>query len=422
MVDALVLDARLRQSLVAVRSLGRSGLTVAAAAAQPTATVPAFRSRWCASGLALTDPGSEAAFVQALCRLLEQHPARVVLVSHDGAIAAIQRHREQVQRRACVALAAPEATAQAVNKAATLALADRLGIPTPRGVPVDGADPSEAARTVAAEVGFPAVVKPLESWMQANGVATRQSCEDVVDRTEAERAIDRVWRAGGQVVVQEWLPGDREAVSLVRDGDRVVAAFAQVAHRMHPPIGGSSVLRESIPLPDDATPMARRLLEAMGLDGYAEVEFRRDRQGRPVLMEVNPRLSASVEVAVRAGVDFPLLLYRWALGDAPASVDGYRHGVRMRWLGGDMKWLARNVLRDPTRARPDVVAPARAMATFLRDSLRPAAYDYLDRDDPWPAILQGALLPWNAWRVMATHLRAARRPWTSPHETAGRAA
>ena len=43
--DALVLDARLRQSLVTVRSLGSRGLRVAALEAFDG--VPAFSSRWC---------------------------------------------------------------------------------------------------------------------------------------------------------------------------------------------------------------------------------------------------------------------------------------------------------------------------------------------------------------------------------------
>ena len=44
--DVLMLDARYRQSLATIRSLGRHGLCVAAADTIPTA--PGFSSRWCA--------------------------------------------------------------------------------------------------------------------------------------------------------------------------------------------------------------------------------------------------------------------------------------------------------------------------------------------------------------------------------------
>ena len=85
-----------------------------------------------------------------------------------------------------------------------------------------------------------------------------------------------------------------------------------------------------MPVPDDIGPAARRLVAALGLDGYSEVEFRRDAAGVPALMEINPRPTASLELAVRAGVDFPLLLYRWAAGLPVEHAGGYRMGVRLR--------------------------------------------------------------------------------------------
>ena len=45
--DALVLNARSRQALVSVRSLGRRGLRVAALETCDGLPIPAFSSRWC---------------------------------------------------------------------------------------------------------------------------------------------------------------------------------------------------------------------------------------------------------------------------------------------------------------------------------------------------------------------------------------
>ena len=52
-----------------------------------------------------------------------------------------------------------------------------------------------------------------------------------------------------------------------------------------------------------------------------------------------------------AGVDFPLLLHDWAAGRALRPVTGYRSGVRMRWLGGDLRLLRETLA---TQGRPDV--------------------------------------------------------------------
>ncbi len=45
---------------------------------------------------------------------------------------------------------------------------------------------------------------------------------------------------------------------------------------MEPPLGGVSVFRKSIAVPQDIGDQAERLVRAINLEGYCEVEFRRD--------------------------------------------------------------------------------------------------------------------------------------------------
>jgi predicted ATP-grasp superfamily ATP-dependent carboligase len=377
-LDVVVLDAEQRQSLVAVRSLGQAGLRVGTFG--PLRRSPAFRSRWSAVSGLVPESSSPRALVDAVLSLVETYGALVVLPTTDGTIEALRAHRRELEARAVLALAPEPALELAIDKSRTLALAAELGIPAPRTVLVG--EPREI-HDAAGEVGFPAVVKPVRSWVDGNGGGTRLVSALVVDENEGRAAAERAAEAGGSVVLQEWVSGSREAVSLLTAAGRVQARFAQVAHRMFPPLGGSSVLRESIEPPPDLLAAAERLVAAAGLEGYTEVEFRRDAAGRGLLMEINPRLSASVEVAVRAGVDFPALLYDWAIGRASRAVDGYRPGVRMRWLGGDLRWL-RDTLRH--QGRPDILPAGSAAAIFARDCVRPASYDYVDLSDPRPIV------------------------------------
>lgn len=344
--------------------------------------MPAFASRWCSQHELVPDFTREPdAYVKALLDLLEHHPARVLIPLHDGSIEAIRARRPAFDGRVAIALASEAALRVAVSKPATLALAAQLGLAVPRGVTIN--DPAEVPSALR-EIGYPAVIKPVQSWIQGNGLGTRVACQAVLNEEEARRSVADVVHVGGRVVVQEWLNGRREAINLFYARGRIWARFAQVAHRMYPPLGSASVLRESVPLPPDATDGAERLIRAMDLEGYSEVEFRRDRAGRPVLMEVNPRLSASVEIAVRAGVNFPALLYAWAAGETLQEVPGYRHGLRMRWLGGDLAHLRATF---NNQGRPDVAPAWGVLATFLLDFLHPSAYDYLDVHDWRPAIV-----------------------------------
>ena len=199
---------------------------------------------------------------------------------------------------------------------------------------------------------------------------------------EARRAVEELTSLGGTTLFQQLLSGRREAVNFLYANGQMHARFAQWAKRTDPPLGGSSVLRQSIAIPADIGEQAERLVREIELEGYSEVEFRRDSAGIPYLMEINPRLSASVELAVRAGVDFPYLLYQWASGERMNVVKSYRVGGWMRYLGGD---VATTVAAVQQRGRPGVTPPVRAILGFCASFFVPMRYDYLDWKDPLPA-------------------------------------
>jgi len=376
--DALVLDARLRQSLVAVRSLGRRGLRVGAFETPPD--VAAFSSRWCQQQFICPGAIASNAYLAYLEHVLDRLDARVVIPSHDGTIALFRRHRSRLEQRAPFALAKEPALDIAVNKGRTLAVARRLGLAVPETVIVrDVNDIPSALR----EIGLPAVVKPIESWSWGEEGGVRVGAQLVTTSEEVNRVVAELARYERATLFQRLLSGRREAVSLLYANGNVHARFAQWAKRTGPPLGGESVLRQSIDVPRDLGEQAERLIREIDLEGYSEVEFRRDGNDIPYLMEINPRLSASVEIAVRCGVDFPHLLYQWASGQSIDKVERYRVGAWMRYLRGDlMTTLA--ALRE--RGRPGVAPPVEALLDFGLSFFRPMGYDYVDWQDPLPTI------------------------------------
>ena len=128
-----------------------------------------------------------------------------------------------------------------------------------------------------------------------------------------------------------------------------------------------------------------------GLEGVSEVEFRRDADGRPLLMEINARISQSVALAHRAGVELAQLQLRWARGEHLEPVADYRRGVRLGWPAGEARLLACGLIGrlDP---RPSPLG-----------ELRDIARDY-----------GSATRAWRAWTA-ATCPRP-QRPWHSRSE------
>src|SRR6266567_1856820 len=375
--DALVLDGGLRQSLMTVRSLGSRGLRVAAL--ETFASAPAFSSRWCQQAFVCPADIGTKEYLTYLEQLLDRTGARVLITSSDATIALIRRHREHLEQRVRIALAREPVLGIAISKEHTLEIAEHLGIGVPRGVKVKAVGEVEAALH---EIGLPAVVKPVESWDEQHNKSMKS--ELVTTPDEARRAVEKLTRFGGATLFQQFLSGRRESLSFFYAHGEIYARFAFWGKRTEPPLGGSYVVRQGMAFPTDTGEQAERLVREIDLQGYCQVEFRRDDAGKPYLMEINPRLNLGIEFAVRAGVDFPYLLYQWANGDRIDHIEGYRVGGWMRFLAGDIMTTIEAVHQ---RGRPGVSPPARAILDFCTSFFIPMSYDYLDWRDPLPAFV-----------------------------------
>jgi predicted ATP-grasp superfamily ATP-dependent carboligase len=124
--------------------------------------------------------------------------------------------------------------------------------------------------------------------------------------------------------------------------------------------------------------MALTILTNLKWYGVAMVEFKYDpRDNQPKLLEINPRFWGSLELAIKAGVNFPYLLYKVVMDEEIEPVMKYKLGVRCRWLlPGDL---------------------CHFLANPKRFSLQPSffkfygtAYDILSWRDPLPVL--GTLL------------------------------
>ena len=366
-----------------MRTYARSGLKVAAVAVETHADwAPALRSRACSRTAVLPDyTAAPDGYLDGLLELIAATSPAMVLPAHDGSIQALRARRSELEQHVALPLASEAALDIAISKARTLALATELGIAIPRGVHVSSMDDLEVALD---QVGLPAVVKPVQSWVEHNGAGMRLSSSPVQSVEEARRTLEWVFAAGGEALIQQWLPGRREAVSVLFARDRFWARIAQVSHREWPVLGGVSVLCETIPLLPDITSQSERLIRAIDLEGPSMVEFRRDAEGRPVLMEVNPRMGGSVALAMSAGVNLPMLTYNWAVGNRLQEVSSYHVGSKLRWLAGDI-WNLKCAF--DSQGEPDVPTRRRATAEFLRDFARPSVkLDVVELGDMRPAI------------------------------------
>ncbi len=375
----LVTDGDERAALAVARSLGR---TSEVHVAGPGKRSLAGSSRRTASHHRVPDPlTAPAGFTDAVVRLVDHRRINVVIPVSDAACRALVRERE---RLGPAVLAAPHQTAFETlsHKGQVGALAAKSGIPVPPG---DEATSVAEAQAMAERLGWPVVIKPVQS-VRADGQSGAR--KHAVVRVDRPVDLERAWvrSAGdGPALVQRFVPGWGEGLFLLRWGGTTRAAFAHRRLREKPPSGGVSVLRESIAVDPVYQKRFEAILDAAGFDGVAMAEFKTDGRER-WLMEFNARFWGSLQLAIDAGVDFPRLLVDAALSKPPSPTPDYHVGVRSRWLLGDLDHaiaLARgHAAHDGRRGS------LAALATLLCPSGPRCSWEVLRGDDPGPFLYE----------------------------------
>ncbi len=339
----LVLDGFWNKSLAAVRALGGRGCWVAAG--ERTGLAPALFSRHCRRRFVhpsvLRRPQG---FLAALERELDVGGYDVVLPMELTTQLFVTEHRGRLESKVRIPFADAERTRRVDDKGFLAAFARDLGIECPRTFCPRGLDD---ARVSAPDFPYPLVVKPRHS-SGGRGIVRVECAENF------PAAYAGVHARFPNPIVQECLPAHGEALGvavLLNFASEPRASFVYRRLREYPIAGGPSTLRESVRRPD-LQETAGRLLSALGWVGVAMVEFKVDaRDGRPKLLEVNPRFWGSLHHAILCGVDFPFLVCRLALDGDVARVPEYRVGVRSRsMLHGELLHFLKN--RERFRLRP----------------------------------------------------------------------
>jgi predicted ATP-grasp superfamily ATP-dependent carboligase len=379
MEPVLILDANERSALAATRALGRRGVPVVTA--DEMGVTLAGASRYARASFVYPSPyRMPARFLQTVRNELAARAIRVVLPMTEVTTQVLTEHREEF-RDARIPVGTLPALDILTDKRRIHALAKQLDIPTPETRIVECPDELGMAT---AGLTYPMVVKPYRSRIRHAGTWLRADVRHVSSRGELERVVATtdVLRHH-PFIIQERIDGHGAGVFALYDRGRAVGFFAHRRVRERPPSGGVSVLSESVHLDPHLLELSRRLLDHVAWHGVAMVEFKVRADGVAFLIEVNPRFWGSLQLAVDAGADFPWFAYRLALGDTPATIGGYRVGVRNRWLLGDLDHL---YLR--WKASPGWLATLRALAGFIT-GFAPGTRHEVDRwDDLRPFLVE----------------------------------
>ena len=212
------------------------------------------------------------------------------------------------------------------NKRTATEIVGDLGVSSPRNYRI-GSDSDLSA--VSDDARFPVVVKVAEgSGVSAglryanNGEELRAAWMELMEATERNRP------GGEPPVVQEFVPGYIHDACTLTDNGKPIQIMTQVRRLMYPIYGGVGAINVTT---HDKTlaGIARSILEATNWHGPAQIEFKKDtRDGTYKFIEFNTKLWGTLDLSIKAGVDFPGMIRDNVLGRRVIPRQTYPEGLR----------------------------------------------------------------------------------------------
>jgi len=144
-------------------------------------------------------------------------------------------------------------------------------------------------------------------------------------------------------------------------------------------------------LSEQVRALATTILASLSWQGPVLVEMHEDAQGTLRLHNVIGRLWGSVQLAINAGFDVPVLCEGLVRGATPAVVRTAEPGHLWRWIVGDLEVMALRARKLVSRVdgASQLKARLRAFMDLFRvDELLDAEPDVWDAADPLPFVLE----------------------------------
>lgn len=340
-------------ALAVVRALGETGVPVAVLHYNDRDMAQA--SKYVAEAIQIPNPlRNEGRFIEALIEAGRRFERAILIPASDESTVAISRNKPVLEERYIVACPDWGITERFMDKTKTYTLADAAGVSVPRTTVPEGEEDLEAC---ANDIGFPLLLKPAQSHLFYEHFQRKMFRVETLE--ELKSCFSRAAAAGLTVMLQEIIPGSDSSVvnyNAYVSGGQVYAEFTARQLRKAPPAFGSPRVAISERIPQVIEP-GRRILAALGFYGFACTEFKLDRRdGVYKLMEVNGRHNLSGLLAVRCGVNFPLMHYRHLAEGAVPTGTTARSGVYWTDVFRDAGYSVSCAGREHI-SLPDYIAP-----------------------------------------------------------------
>jgi len=323
---ALVTDGSYLHTLGIVRYLDKEAIEVSVIGTSKFDV--SFHSKCCKKAIIGPNPMNEDSYIRFLKQVVQNESFDILIPVGYQTAEIIAENKNMLEPSVKIELAGYENIKTALSKRESYELAEKLGVPHPKTVyPQTYGEVEE----MACDLDYPAVIKGLF-----------ESGKTMVDYALSKKDLSIKYykmcrqnnlREGTLPMIQEYIGNDPCTygfAALYQKGS-CKRIFMHKEIRSYP-IGGGSGTRLCSYYDSSLKEYGMRLLNALGWHGVALVEFkRRTSDDTFILMEINPKFWASLDMALRAGVNFPYYLCQIARGDELEYSEEYNRNLRFHF-------------------------------------------------------------------------------------------
>lgn len=287
-------------------------------------------------------PPEDDEYCSNLLDIIEKEQIKIILPQTTREIATLSKNQEIFSGAGCKIVVSPYKTINISNDKFLLAeKASKAGIPCPQFILTDS---EHTLRSVVKSLGYPenkVVVKPrVSNGMRGLRILTDKTMN--VDRflnqkpENTEISLEdliSILRRGDwpELLVTEYLPGPEYTVDVFR-GER----GSIVIPRLREKIRSGITFETSIDMREDLVEYSLKLAEILDLFYCFGFQFKLSSDGKPKLLECNPRVQGTMVFSVYAGFNMIYYSVIEALG-MPVKVESFTLNDKVkfkRYWGG----------------------------------------------------------------------------------------
>jgi predicted ATP-grasp superfamily ATP-dependent carboligase len=322
----IVFDASPRHTIEIVRSLAKKGIKIIAFASDEF--VPVRFSKFISEFHKYSKPSDDRSSMR-LIQQLNKIKCDAIIPAGLWGFYFLSRYKSYFNTN--IPVVDFPTFIKAYDKRETIKICEEINVPAPKTILISALKDLEEVKR---KFQFPVVVKAAEEWgsvKYANNIEEVYKFFKIIEKQFPEQI-----KEGKFPMVQEYIRGDGHGFYALMDHGKLKAFFMHKRLREFPATGGPSSLAESF-YDDNLRFYGEKILKHLNWHGVAMVEFKKDkRDDMYKIMEINPKLWGSLALSIRAGIDFPFLLYKLAKGENFELPESYKIGLKFQWYTLDL--------------------------------------------------------------------------------------